>query len=60
MAVSTQGLQVIRVIVLRITVYVVHIKLGLMLWNEPTVLTELFAMAGIWTITESVSQTAYS
>lgn len=53
MAISAQGLQVSSVIVLRITVYVIEVKLDVVLWNEPTVLTVAFKV----TITKLTSTT---
>jgi hypothetical protein len=47
-AVSTQGLQVSRVIVKAVTVYVVYIKLRDVFWYEPTLLTFCAFMSNVW------------
>ena len=48
MAVSTQGLQISRVIVTTVPVYVVYVELTAMFRNEPAMLTGIFLVDGIW------------
>lgn len=50
MAVSTESLQVGRVVVPSITVYVVHIKLTGMHWSEVTVLAVVFFVNCVWVL----------
>jgi hypothetical protein len=47
-AVGTQSLQVSRVIVKAVTVYVVYIKLRDVFWYEPTLLTFCAFMSNVW------------
>lgn len=51
MAVSTKGLQVSRVIVLTITVYVVYIELAAMFRNEAAMQAGILLMHGVWILT---------
>ena len=48
MAVSTQGLQISRVIVPAVTVYVVYVELAAMFRNKPAMLTGILLVNGIW------------
>ena len=48
MAVSTKGLQISRVVVLAITVYVVYVELAAMFRYKATMQTGIFLMDGIW------------
>ena len=48
MAVSTQGLQISRVIVGTVSVYVVHIELTAMSGNKTTVQAGIFLVDGVW------------
>ena len=48
MAVGTQGLQISRVIVPTITVYVVYIELAAMCRNKATVQAGIFLVDGVW------------
>jgi len=50
MAVSTESLQVSRVVVPTITVYVVYVKLTAMFRNKPAVLTGILLMQGVWVL----------
>jgi hypothetical protein len=47
-AVSTQGLQISRVIVPAVTVYVVYIQLTAMSRNKPAMLTGILLVYGVW------------
>jgi hypothetical protein len=47
-AVSTQGLQVSKVIIKAVTVYVVYIKLRDVFWYKPTSLTFSAFMSNVW------------
>jgi hypothetical protein len=47
-AVSTQGLQISRIIVPTVSVYVVYIELTAMFRNEPAMLTGILLVDGIW------------
>jgi DMSO/TMAO reductase YedYZ heme-binding membrane subunit len=47
-AVSTQGLQISRIIVATVSVYVVYVKLTAMFGNESAMLTGIFLVDGIW------------
>jgi hypothetical protein len=47
-AVSTQGLQISRVIVPAVTVYVVYVELAAMFRNKPAMLTGILLVNGIW------------
>jgi hypothetical protein len=49
-AVSTKGLQISRVIVLTITVYVVYIELTAMFRNEATMQAGILLVQGIWVL----------
>ena len=48
MAVSTESLQISRVIVPAVTVYVVYIQLTAMFRNEPAMLTGILLVDGVW------------
>ena len=48
MAVSTQGLQISRVVVPAVTVYVVYIQLTAMSGNKPAMQAGIFLVDGIW------------
>ena len=48
MAVSTQGLQISRVIVLTITVYVVYVKLAAMCRNKAAMQAGILLVDGVW------------
>ena len=48
MAVSTQGLQINRVIVTTVPVYVVYVELTAMFRNEPAMLTGILLVYGVW------------
>jgi DMSO/TMAO reductase YedYZ heme-binding membrane subunit len=47
-AVSTQGLQISRIIVATVSVYVVYVELAAMFRNEPAMLTGILLVDGIW------------
>jgi DMSO/TMAO reductase YedYZ heme-binding membrane subunit len=47
-AVSTQGLQISRIIVATVSVYVVYVELTAMFGNESAMLTGIFLVDGIW------------
>ena len=47
-AVSTQGLQISRVIVTTVSVYVVYVELAAMFRNEPAMLTGILLVDGVW------------
>jgi hypothetical protein len=47
-AVSTESLQISRVIVPAVTVYVVYIQLTAMFRNEPAMLTGILLVDGVW------------
>jgi hypothetical protein len=47
-AVSTQGLQISRVVVPTITVYVVYVQLTAMSRNKPAMQAGIFLVNGIW------------
>jgi len=49
-AVGTQGLQVGRVVVPTITVYVVYVKLASMLRHEAAVLASILLVKGVWVL----------
>jgi hypothetical protein len=49
-AVSTQGLQVGRVVVPTITVYVVYVELARMLRHEAAVLAGILLVKGVWVL----------
>lgn len=51
MAVSTQGLQISRVIVATITVYVVYVELAAMFRNEAAMQAGIFLMHSVWILT---------
>jgi hypothetical protein len=46
-AVSTQGLQISRVVVTTVPVYVVHVELTAMFRNKPAMLTGILLVDGI-------------
>ena len=48
MAVSTQGLQISRIIVATVSVYVVYVELAAMFRNESAMLTSILLVDGIW------------
>jgi DMSO/TMAO reductase YedYZ heme-binding membrane subunit len=47
-AVSTQGLQISRIIVATVSVYVVYVELAAMFRNESAMLTGILLVDGIW------------
>jgi len=47
-AVGTQGLQVGRVVVISVTVYVVYVKLATVLRHKAAVLTLVFLVSLVW------------
>jgi hypothetical protein len=47
-AVSTQGLQISRVVVATVPVYVVYVELTAMFRDEPAMLTGILLVNGIW------------
>jgi hypothetical protein len=47
-AVSTQGLQISRVVVTTVPVYVVYVELTAMFRNKPAMLTGIFLVQGVW------------
>ena len=48
MAVSTQGLQISRVIVATVSVYVIYVELTAMFRNESAMLTGILLVDGVW------------
>tara|TARA_R110002126_G_scaffold115506_2_gene254266 strand:+ start:1160 stop:1453 length:294 start_codon:yes stop_codon:yes gene_type:complete len=50
-AVSTQGLQINRVIVGTVSVYVVHVELAAMFRNEAAMQAGVFLVQGVWVLT---------
>ena len=50
MAVSTKGLQISRVIVRTVSVYVVYVELTAMFRNEATVQASIFLVQGVWVL----------
>jgi hypothetical protein len=49
-AVGTKGLQISRVIVATITVYVVYVELTAMFRNKPAVQAGILLMHGVWVL----------
>ena len=47
-AVSTKSLQISRIIVATVSVYVVYVELTAMFGNESAMLTGIFLVDGIW------------
>jgi hypothetical protein len=49
-AVSTQSLQISRIIVGTVSVYVVYVELAAMFRNEATVQASIFLVQGVWVL----------